>query len=60
MGYAAARLTHPTKLKNRLAKEGSQLVTDCHQLKMTASDGKQRLTDAANAETLASSLERQR
>lgn len=39
-------------LKNRLAKEGSQLVTDCNQLKMTASDGKQRLTDAANAETL--------
>ncbi len=39
-------------LKNRLAKEGSQLVTNCHQLKMTASDGKQRLTDAANAETL--------
>ena len=27
-------------------------MTDCHQLKMTASDGKQRLTDAANAETL--------
>lgn len=40
------------KLKERLAKEGSQLVTDCHQLKMTASDGKQRLTDAATAETL--------
>lgn len=39
-------------LKNRLAKEGSQLVTDCQQLKMTASDGKRRLTDAANAETL--------
>lgn len=39
-------------LKNRLAKEGSQLVTDCHQLKMTATDGKQRLTDAATAQTL--------
>lgn len=39
-------------LKNRLAKEGSQLVTECHQLKMTASDGKQRLTDAATAEAL--------
>jgi len=39
-------------LKSRLVKEGSQLVTDCNQLKMTASDGKQRLTDAANAETL--------
>ena len=40
------------KLKERLAKEGSQLVTDCHQLKMTATDGKQRPTDVATAETL--------
>ena len=40
------------KLKERLGKEGSQLVTDCHQLKMQAADGKQRLTDAATAETL--------
>ncbi len=40
------------KLKERLAKEGSQLVTNCHQLKMTAADGKQRLTDVATAETL--------
>jgi DNA-damage-inducible protein D len=40
------------KLKERLYKEGSQLVTNCHQLKMTADDGKQRLTDAATAETL--------
>ncbi len=39
-------------LKNRLGKEGSQLVTNCNQLKMTASDGKQRLTDVATAETL--------
>ena len=39
-------------LKNRLAKEGSQVVTDCNRLKMTASDGKQRLTDVATAETL--------
>ena len=39
-------------LKNRLAKEGSQLVTNCNQLKMTAEDGKQRLTDVATAETL--------
>ncbi len=41
-----------TKLKQRLSREGSQLVTNCHQLKMTASDGKQRLTDVAIAETL--------
>jgi hypothetical protein len=40
------------KLKQRLRIEGSQLVTDCHQLKLTAEDGKQRLTDVATAETL--------
>jgi len=40
------------QLKRRLGKEGSQLVTACHQLKMPAADGKQRLTDAATAETL--------
>ena len=40
------------KLKERLGKEGSQLVTNCHQLKMVAEDGKQRLTDVATAETL--------
>ena len=39
-------------LKGRLGKEGSQLVTSCYQLKMTAEDGKQRLTDAATPETL--------
>lgn len=40
------------QLKRRLNQEGSQLVTDCHQLKMPAADGKQRLTDVANAESL--------
>lgn len=39
-------------LKGRLAKEGSELVTTCYQLKMPAEDGKQRLTDAATPETL--------
>src|SRR5512140_514447 len=39
-------------LKNRLGKEGSQVVTNCNQLKMAAEDGKQRLTDVATAETL--------
>jgi len=39
-------------LKSRLNKEGSQLVTDCNQLKMTAVDGRQRLTDVATAQTL--------
>ena len=49
--YQAAR-NYWKVLKNRLAKEGSQLVTGCNQLKMTASDGKQRITDVATAETL--------
>ena len=39
-------------LKGRLAKEGSELVTNCYQLKILAADGKQRLTDVATAETL--------
>ncbi len=39
-------------LKHRLKKEGSQLVTDCNQLKMPAADGKNYLTDVATAETL--------
>lgn len=49
--YQAAR-KYWNKLKERLVTEGSQLVTDCHQLKMPAADGKQRLTDAATAQTL--------
>jgi len=40
------------KLKERLKKEGSQTVTNCHQLKMMADDGKMRLTDVADPETL--------
>jgi hypothetical protein len=39
------------KLKERLRKEVSQLVTDCHRFKLPADDGKMRLTDVANAET---------
>jgi hypothetical protein len=39
-------------LKNRLKKEGSELVTNCNQLKLTAQDGKKYLTDVADAETL--------
>jgi hypothetical protein len=38
--------------KKRLADEGNQTVTNCNQLKMKAHDGKQRLTDVANAEQL--------
>ena len=33
-------------LKNRLKKEGSELTTNCSQLKMLAPDGKMRLRDA--------------
>ena len=40
------------KLKQRINEEGSQVVTNCHQLKMKASDGRLRLTDVANTEQL--------
>lgn len=40
------------KLKERLRKEGNETVTDCHGLKMTAADGKQRMTDVADTEQL--------
>ena len=40
------------KLKQRLKEEGNETVTNCHQLKMTAADGKKRLTDVANTEQL--------
>jgi methylphosphotriester-DNA--protein-cysteine methyltransferase len=40
------------KLKERLKKEGNESVTNCHGLKMTAADGKQRLTDVADTEQL--------
>ena len=44
--------TYWTTLKNRLKKEGSEVVTDCDRLKMKAQDGKMRLTDTATIETL--------
>ena len=40
------------KLKQRLKEEGNETVTNCHQLKMTAADGKKRLTDVADTEQL--------
>lgn len=41
------------KLKERLKDEGAnQLLTNCQQLKLTAEDGKKRLTDVANTEQL--------
>lgn len=49
--YQTAR-KYWNKLKTRLNTEGSESVTNCHRLKLTAADGKQYLTDVATAETL--------
>lgn len=38
------------KLKQRLIAEGSEVVTFCHGLKLSAPDGKKRETDCANTE----------
>ena len=40
------------KLKQRLKAEGNQTVTNCHALKMTAADGKRRMTDIADTPQL--------
>ena len=40
------------KLKQRLKEEGNETVTNCHQLKLRAEDGKMRLTDVADTEQL--------
>ena len=45
--------TYWAVLKKRLNEEGaSELLTDCKQFKMTATDGKKRLTDVADTEQL--------
>ena len=49
--YQTAR-KYWNKLKERLKKEGSQSVTNCHRLKLEAADGKKYMTDVATAETL--------
>jgi hypothetical protein len=49
--YQTAR-KYWNKLKERLKKEGNESVTKCHQLKLTAQDGKKYFTDVADAETL--------
>lgn len=49
--YQGAR-KYWNKLKERLVKEGNETVTDCHQLKMKAADGKMRLTDVADQQQL--------
>ena len=40
------------KLKQRLSEEGNETVTNCHRLKLTAADGKQRITGVADTEQL--------
>ena len=40
------------KLKQRLREEGNETVTNCHQLKLKAADGKMRKTDVADTEQL--------
>ena len=38
------------KLKQRLKEEGNEMVTNCHQLKLKAQDGKYRMTDVVDIE----------
>ncbi len=40
------------KLKQRLKAEGNETVTNCHGLKMTAPDGKKRMTDVVDTTNL--------
>lgn len=49
--YQTAR-KYWNKLKQRLKEEGFEPVTNCHQLKLRAEDGKLRLTDVADTEQL--------
>jgi prophage antirepressor-like protein len=49
--YLTAR-KYWNKLKQRLKEEGNETVTNCHQLKMKAWDGKMRATDVADTEQL--------
>ena len=49
--YQTAR-KYWNKLKLRLKEEGNELVTNCHQLKLRAADGKLRATDVADTEQL--------
>jgi hypothetical protein len=49
--YQTAR-KYWNKLKERLKKEESESVTNCHRLKLEAADGKKYLTDVADPETL--------
>ena len=49
--YQTAR-KYWNKLKERLGKEGSQSVTNCHRLKMQSADEKFYMTDAADVKTI--------
>ena len=40
------------KLKQRLLAEGNQTVTNCHQLKMTATDGKKHAVRCASLQDI--------
>ena len=51
LNYQVAR-NYWKVLRNRLNKEGSEVVTKCNRLKLVAADGKLRETDVASAETL--------
>ncbi len=50
---ARSASTYWAVLKKRLIAEGAdQLLTNCKQLKLTATDGKQRMTDVADTEQI--------
>ena len=49
--YQTAR-KYWNKLSQRLREEGNETVTNCHQLKLPASDGKNYLTDVADTEQI--------
>jgi len=51
LNYQIAR-KYWNKLKERLKKDGNETVTNCHQLKMLAKDGKIRKIQVANTEGL--------
>src|SRR3989338_6167624 len=49
--YQTAR-KYWNKIKERLRKEGNESVSNCHQLKFEAADGKFYFSDAADVETI--------
>ena len=49
--YLTAR-KYWNKLKQRLISEGNETVTNCHQLKLMAADGKLRYSDVADLEQM--------